>query len=357
MQSWTHLHRGQYLTVESQGYEVRVPYYQFPLIFGNMFGDGAYDYENSKSLSSRNRTFNTSFGGNNVMSATWMSYVQNLFVMRILGGYVWKSHDDFKTKYSSHVKKDGKNYYKVNRESFNAASALNKVQKLTAYVYRVNSHDLTTAQYRVDSVGAAAIDAEGSWFSGRNIEMIGNTVNARLSAFDSPEVKVNGTVFMESKPGSEDYVNMTLAPEPVPTEDETGTRPSRVTTSQILDNMNASAGFTPSGDALKNALAYTRFCAKLKSSISAGVDYYNAIKAQDEAVAAYVLDRLKTEDPTMAVMFLKALNGSDSTDSPTTTTYTSKNSTTTTYTTTTPAKTSSGSSILQRAASSKKKRK
>ena len=198
--------------------------------------------------------------------------------------------------------------------------------------------------------------------------MIGNTVNARLSAFDSPEVKVNGTVFMESKPGSEDYVNMTLAPEPVPTEDETGTRPSRVTTSQILDNMNTSAGFTPSGDAMKNILAYTRFCAKLKSSISAGVDYYNAIKAQDEAVAAYVLDRLKTEDPTMAVMFLKALNGSDSTDSPTTTTYTSKNSTTTTYTTTTSTTTtsttttstttSSGSNTKKRAqGGSKKKRK
>lgn len=293
MQEWSNLHRGQYLTIQSQGYEVRVPYYQFPLIFVNMFGDGAYDYANKNSMASAGRTFNTSFGGNNVMKATWPSYVQNLFVWRILGGYAWKSHSSFTSKYSANTKSGSTVYYQVSKEAFNAQTALAKVKKLTAYVYRVNSYDRTTGQYTVGQMGAASVPVDGGWYTDRTIDMANNTVYTRVNMLGHPEVRVNGTVFKASTAANYGYADMTIAPEMPPVKTDEGSTSSLSGKTTVTP----AGGSTTSGNQMANEIAYQLLVSKLQTSSNSGYQYYLKIKSQDATLATQMLARLAEEHP------------------------------------------------------------
>ena len=301
MQEWSNTHRGQYLTVESQGYEVRVPYYQFPLIFGNMFGDGAYDPENKKSQLSQGRTFNTSLNGSSgVKKAMWMSYVQNLFFWRIRGGRVWKQHDDFKSLYSQTLKNEA---WRVSRERFNAETALGYVKKLTAGIYRVDSYDPATGQFTVGYRGAAA-KAQAS-FGYNTVDINDSKVAANTKMLGTPDVLVNGKVYKAgTATGSAEYADLTIAPEMPPVDEESST--SKFDATKAKDNPQGESSTTSA-----NNVVYVLFLNKVKTDMDAAVAYYNTINQQNSSLATYIVTRLQNDQPSLYRAFMAALNGSD----------------------------------------------
>ena len=315
MQEWSNRHRGQYLTIQSQGYEVRVPYYQFPLIFGNMFGDGAYDPAYNKSQVSQGRTFNKSFGGNNVMKATWLSYVQNLFVWRILGGFPWKTNKYF--TYAQLTDDKGKKRDYIYRESFNAETALKNVKTLTAYVYRVNSFDRTTGQYTVGQMGASSVETIGGWYTARTIT-IDNDIYARLNGLGRPGVQVNGSSFKPSTKGNYGYVDMTIAPE-MPTEKPEGSSTTTSTLNGKTTGPTATGGSTKPGSTIANELGYQLLVQNLQSSTNKGYQYYLKIKSQDASLAAQMLSRLAEEYPDLYAALSVRIGANSTTATRTTT--------------------------------------
>ena len=151
VRNWTALHRGQYLTVSSEGFEVRVPYYQFPLIFGDCFGSGSpgrdplvYDDKIDRS----NRTFAYSLSGDLHGSKRFDSWVSCLLFQRLRGGFAFSANSDasYAKNYTKTTIKDnlsGTKYdhYWVDQDVFNARKALQNVTSLSMYAYRVNSFD------------------------------------------------------------------------------------------------------------------------------------------------------------------------------------------------------------------------
>ena len=301
MQQWSDTHRGQYLTVESQGYEVRVPYYQFPLIFSNMFGDNAYDPVYKKSQLSQGRTFNTSLNGSSgVKKAMWMSYVQNLFFWRIRGGQVWKQHDDFKSLYSQTLKNEA---WGVSRERFNAETALGYVKKLTAGIYRVDSYDPATGQFTVGYRGAAA-KAQAS-FGYNTVDINDSKVAANTKMLGTPDVLVNGKVYKAgTATGSAEYADLTIAPEMPPSDEESST--SKFDATKAKDNPQGESSTTSA-----NNVVYVLFLNKVKTDMDAAVAYYNTINQQNSTLATYIVTRLQNDQSSLYRAFMAALNGSD----------------------------------------------
>ena len=156
MKAWSNRHRGQYLTVESRGFKVKVPYYQFPLIFGDCFGryDGkdATDVNHSgKSVARSNRSFRYSLGS--LTGDRWESSVSNLLFFRLRGGHAF--HVDKTWEYGASP--NNTNRF-VTQDVFDARTALNTVKGFSAKAYRVNAYNLNTGEFEVKRFGADAAD-------------------------------------------------------------------------------------------------------------------------------------------------------------------------------------------------------
>jgi hypothetical protein len=141
---FNNLHRGQYLTAEYRGYKVRVPYYQFPLIYGDCFRsrsayNQATERNSGKVLEALDRTFLTSVG--NALKPNRNDPVtSNTLFFRLCGGY------PFVTAYpNTYDKVGGKEYIK--QETFYAGTALDNIKSIHTLAYRVNAYDLSTGQY------------------------------------------------------------------------------------------------------------------------------------------------------------------------------------------------------------------
>jgi hypothetical protein len=91
--NWQNTHRGQYLTIESRGYTVKVPYYQFPLIFGGCFGGGK-EFLTGDDVSRSNRSFDHSLKKAELPDERRDSKTSNLVFFRLCGGVPFQTYDN-----------------------------------------------------------------------------------------------------------------------------------------------------------------------------------------------------------------------------------------------------------------------
>ncbi|MBQ9190354.1 MAG: BspA family leucine-rich repeat surface protein [Bacteroidaceae bacterium] len=162
MKSWNSLHRGQYIEASDRGYNVRVPFYQLPLIFGDCFGDGAA-FGNVSKLNRSKRTFSFSVGEGDMksgdpassnLSLRWPSAASNLLFFRLnegaapatnYYGYNTLPFVQFSGKYAPSYS----NTLYIEHDKFDAHKALQAVTGFKARLYRVDSYDIQTGQYTV----------------------------------------------------------------------------------------------------------------------------------------------------------------------------------------------------------------
>jgi hypothetical protein len=154
--NWNNLHRGQYLTVESRGFSVKVPYYQFPLIFGDCFnkGEGTIGdpLQNGVKLDPKKRTFNSSIVGK-TQNGRWDVRLSNLYFFRLFGGYPFAKYNDSQHS-GSYTSIVGKPY--INQDNFTADQALYKLTSMPVKVYRVDAYNINNGQYYYKGRGAAS---------------------------------------------------------------------------------------------------------------------------------------------------------------------------------------------------------
>ena len=164
VRDWNNLHRGQYLTVSSRGFEVRVPYYQFPLIFGDCFAkkdrygtNQPYDQVKRRNANESRRSFNSSLSTPSYLSDRWSGAMSNVLFMRMCGGwpFVTSTAHSYENK-STGIYVNGKKWYGsyINAELFSATEALKNVKSLPMKIYRTQGFDISNGKYYVnESVG------------------------------------------------------------------------------------------------------------------------------------------------------------------------------------------------------------
>lgn len=199
---WNDLHRGQYLTIESRGFKVKVPYYQFPLIFGDCFGldtkgDPLFD---NKSIDREERSFHYSVASM-MSSDRWKTEVSNLMFFRLRGGYPWAYYTD--SKYSdNYTTKDGKRY--IERDAF-STEAVDRCTSMPLLMYRVDSYNTNTGLYTYNGLGAAKVGYLSDYFTPKTIDPL-NDADSRVkgSLWDwvhfvgAPKVECNDSEVEES---------------------------------------------------------------------------------------------------------------------------------------------------------------
>ncbi len=255
MQAFQDLHRGQYLTVESRGFSVRIPYYQFPLIFGDClkgrnpyidesydqgadFGksiDGSYNSyrDNEKrsnllffrlcggvpfALFGENETEYSNYGILTV--SDYEAYAQKR--MNAIESQVrerskdsWRAttflsadgtaYDNYETAFMNAAKQNIINslskkdnyravYRKVNFEQFWPKRGIEAVTDFNATIYRVNAYNISTGQY-VYSSKCGYDSMQGDNVTDVRREIGGSGLKDWLE-LRKPAVFVNGTRVM-----------------------------------------------------------------------------------------------------------------------------------------------------------------
>ena len=161
VKNYNNLHRGQYINVTDRGVNVRIPYYQLPLIFGDCFGGDGATYQ-GKSLDKHSRTFKTSVGQDDTPKGRWPSWVSNVAFWRLMGTdpsqHAYKAYGLDPEVFSRHASHSMYNYAymspsntsrEVQWDDFNASAALKSVSGMQALMYRVNAYDVSTGLYTV----------------------------------------------------------------------------------------------------------------------------------------------------------------------------------------------------------------
>ena len=168
IRKWNDKYRGRYMTVESRGFKVKVPYYQLPLLFGDCFGyysgddqpNGmAVDSINGWWLKGLDRAFDTSLrlGVVSRLGDRWGSQVSNLMFFSLtntapLEGIPFKhSTNNRYAQYRSHWKGDqyiGQRY--ISERGPLSTNMLNELESMPVGVYRVNAYDFNSGQYFYD---------------------------------------------------------------------------------------------------------------------------------------------------------------------------------------------------------------
>ena len=189
---YTQINRGRYLEAKSRGYEVRVPYYQLPLIFGDCFG-GHAKY-NDWEPEAKSRVFSKSIGSDDMWSGDednvnlhrrWRSEASNLLFFRLNdranGTYTYTAEDG--TKYTGSIWLRDKDKYNdsyvggtgtsmhVAWDQFRSDKGLEAVSDFKAYLYRVDAYDMNTGQYVVKNRGG------GPWTSTESINADNGTAH------------------------------------------------------------------------------------------------------------------------------------------------------------------------------------
>jgi hypothetical protein len=162
MKTWSGNHRGQYLSIKSRGFEVRVPYYQFPLIFGDCFGSGTSGDPafGNKPVDRKNRSFSFSVaGGNSFNDTRWNTKTSNIVFFRMLGGFPWATYSEsiWSKNYKNYMSSyDSKAYKYIIRNSFTVNNALDNLKSLKVLIYRVNCYNIKNGQYYYGDLGASS---------------------------------------------------------------------------------------------------------------------------------------------------------------------------------------------------------
>lgn len=204
VKQWSALHRGQYLTVESRGFKVKVPYYQFPLIFGDCFGQGTTGDPmfGNKGVDRYARSFAFSVREGKMDSERYNTKASNLMFWRLVGGFPWAYYSE--SAYSGSYPFQ-KGYRYVNHDIFSPSASLQKCTSMKVKLYRVNSYNINTGQYTFNDVGAARDSEYENWFTEKTVDPIKDSgSNVRGTAWNwlqlvgSPKVTSNSTVVEDS---------------------------------------------------------------------------------------------------------------------------------------------------------------
>ena len=198
MKEWSNKHRGQYLTLESRGFQVKVPYYQFPLIFGDCFGNGGTSQKDEKggNPDRKSRSFGSSLG-TRLQNDRWETPTSNLLFFRLFGGFPFKTWDKNKLPKKYNSNRDGYYYY-VNFDKFDATQALSTwLGEMPLSIYRCNSYNMENGQYYPwNYVGANYFHED---FREKTVDPIydsGSPVRLKvqdlINKVGKPYVKVNG---------------------------------------------------------------------------------------------------------------------------------------------------------------------
>ena len=256
MQLFQDMHRGQYLTVESRGFSVRIPYYQFPLIFGDCLkGRNPYEDESidqgcdfSKSISDSYNEYRDDDKRSNVLFfrlcggvpfakldkkdlddystygilevTDYETYAQKR--MDAITSLVKKGaksfwdvmSEDMKKTFSNNYEKyeeamieanknaiighlskkdDGRAVYrKVNYERFSPRKGLDAVTNFYTHYYRVNAYNISTGQYTYNRNCGFDTTLREDELSDRRYSYGGSNLSTWME-LRKPAVYVNGT--------------------------------------------------------------------------------------------------------------------------------------------------------------------
>ena len=195
--NWNRKNRGRYIEIDTLGYNVRVPFYQLPLLFGNCFGDGAFinaKNGNYSILDNQDRTFAFSFDGKQGLGNNdlWFSGMSNLLFFR-LNDMGDSRHPDFelanKAKVSAQIFKGWepgeepyRDIYQTSRgqgvmanrnvawDKFRPDVGLEQVTEFKAQLYRLDCYDISTGQYCLSTTAYDNGRGGGPWYKTVNID-------------------------------------------------------------------------------------------------------------------------------------------------------------------------------------------
>ncbi|MBQ9558467.1 MAG: BspA family leucine-rich repeat surface protein [Bacteroidaceae bacterium] len=195
--NWNRKNRGRYIEVDTAGYNVRIPFYQLPLLFGNCFGDGAFinaKNGNYSILDNQDRTFAFSFDGKSGLGNNdlWYSGMSNLLFFR-LNDMGDSHHPDFelanKAKVSAQIFKGWepgeepyRDIYQTSRgqgvmgnrnvawDKFRPDVGLEQVTEFKAQLYRLDCYDITTGQFCLSTSANSNGRGGGPWYKTVDID-------------------------------------------------------------------------------------------------------------------------------------------------------------------------------------------
>ena len=166
----TRMNRGKYIEVEKRGYNVKIPWYQLPLIYGDCFGGDA-KYGNWD-LDRNDRSFRQSIGESDMksgdaenvnLSKRWRSEASNLLFFRLntSGELSYKYNNDAgwpgliylrdNNKYNESYEGGTGTSLNVKWDQFREDKALEAVSEFSVYMYRVNAYDIASGLYVYES--------------------------------------------------------------------------------------------------------------------------------------------------------------------------------------------------------------
>ncbi len=172
---WNDKYRGRYMTVECRGFKVKVPYYQFPLLFGDCFNyddnyqgtqySDAKDEVNGFLAVDHYRSFRYSVpNGRYFLRYRWDGAVSNMMFFGLTdsrgngGSIPFKYGSDNEFRYGRHSSSSyneqmgyaGLRY--VIREEMNWKNLFNELKSLPVQAYRVNAYDINSGLYFYDGM-------------------------------------------------------------------------------------------------------------------------------------------------------------------------------------------------------------
>lgn len=207
VRKWNQTYRGRYIEIDTLGFNVRIPFYQLPLLFGNCFGTGAYALGSSfgkQYLEGTGRSFESSIGKKSLArDDVWCPEMSNLLFFRLndwassahpkieKSGYrstytstshwmsnswlpqVWSFWPKGQEPYSSiyQTQKDGQNP-QVAWDNFRGDKGLAAVSKFEGQLYRVDAYDMNTGQYCLSNPDSDSGRGGGPWL--RNVSIDAN---------------------------------------------------------------------------------------------------------------------------------------------------------------------------------------
>ena len=173
VKAWSNKHRGQYLTAEYRGFQVRVPYYQLPFIFGDCFGlkteddSKRMDKANGFFVSNNNRSFSASIGSSNKLNDRWESETSNLLFFRLTS-----SGHPFCTWEKNELSNDYTGGPHINCDMFYPESgSISCIKSMSTKIYRVNAFNMDNGQfYYSDKVNSAVSSSYSDFFSEMTVD-------------------------------------------------------------------------------------------------------------------------------------------------------------------------------------------
>ncbi len=192
--NWNRKNRGRYIEIDTLGYNVRIPFYQLPLLFGNCFGDNAKLF--GATLDNKDRTFNYSLGGKKGLAndALWAGQMSNLLFFRLndkadarlpqisvpefrsytstKNGIVYNRTvlNSWDTPPYASVYQNNDRPAHVAWDNFRPDKGLSAVTEFKCQIYRLDSYDISTGQFCLSSSAYDNGRGGGPWYKTVNVD-------------------------------------------------------------------------------------------------------------------------------------------------------------------------------------------